>query len=135
MILLMRIPRQAGLLLLAATSLAACASHLYAHQTLAGRYFPVERAAELQRGLAADAVRNLLGEPLQIDDASSGSTWRYFEVAKPRWCDSGRSWSKPPEYTAELILTFDAAGLTSAGLRTSGALQRPPLSPELTAHR
>ena len=131
----MRVVRQAWLFLLAATSLAGCASHLYAHHTLAGRYFPVQRAAELQRGLAADAVRNLLGEPLQIDERSSGSTWRYFEVAQPRWCDSGRSWSKPPEYTAELILTFDADGLASAGLRTSGALQQPQLSPELIAHR
>jgi hypothetical protein len=75
--------------------------------------------------MTAEEVQALLGAPLERTVAEHGSKWRYYERANPRWCDGGSSKAKPPEYSIEVTLLFEAGILTTKNITQSGTPAYP----------
>ena len=96
-----------------------CATGLHPHETLAGRYFPSHRVAELREGQAPEEVRAVLGEPFEERASPEETVWRYFEEAHPRACSTyvlGLPLSGRPRVTREALVTFRQGHLVKVQL-------------------
>src|SRR4030095_6091615 len=109
-----------------------CGSYrLYGPRTLGGASMSVPEVARLKPDQNPADVRALLGDPLSVTETPTHATWRYYELAEPRWCDGGNLLARRPRYSLELLLTFRDDRLTQAVARTSGSITPPALDPAL----
>ncbi len=109
----------AGILI--ALPIASCVTaHLYAHHTLEGAYFPVSRVGDVRRGMTETEVKAVLGSPLEVLTEGKSVVWRYFERAKPRWCDGGKP-SQRPEYVVHVRVSFKDDTVTDTSITKRGS--------------
>lgn len=59
--------------------LLSCAYATGKPRTVAGKDFPYAKVDQIHEGMPAEEVRQLLGEPLEVDEAPMGTRWRYYE--------------------------------------------------------
>jgi len=112
------------IVLLAAFLGGGCAMALFPHTTLAGRYFPSERAADIHEGQTPQEVAASLGEPLEDRETADGlRKWRYFEEFQPRGCTPvifGLSVGGRPKWVREVEVTFRADRATRVVINNRG---------------
>jgi hypothetical protein len=92
--------------------LSGCAYALHGRTTLEGKPFPDWRADEVRPGQSIAELRSILGEPLEVQQhGTMSTTWRYFEKAYPRGCDTvvlGVRVGQRSTRTVEAIVTIEA---------------------------
>jgi len=107
-----------------AVVLSGCASStrveaIHPHITLEGHLFNFDALSTVIEGMSSAQVRETLGEPLEISEAGDNVTWRYYERAKPRWCDGGTT-ANAPEYQITALLVFTNGALASKTVEQVG---------------
>lgn len=56
----------------------ACSLGLNQPKVTAGRWFPSQQLAQIQRGMSVSEVRQIGGEPFETLRTPEGETWRYY---------------------------------------------------------
>jgi outer membrane protein assembly factor BamE (lipoprotein component of BamABCDE complex) len=64
----------------------ACMVSLHPRTTLEGRPFDAGRAETIHAGQTEAQVREVLGEPFQLNGRPPDTVWRYYERFTPRGC-------------------------------------------------
>jgi outer membrane protein assembly factor BamE (lipoprotein component of BamABCDE complex) len=107
-------------ILIALPSASCVTTHLYAHHTLEGAYFPASRVGDVRRGMTETEVKAVLGNPLEVLSEDQGVVWRYFERAQPQWCDGGKP-SQRPEYVVDARVSFKDGTVTDTSVTKRGS--------------
>ena len=111
------------LVLVWAISSVACATGLHPHTTIAGQPFPAGQVTELHEGQTPEEVREVLGEPFEMQDVSDRTIWRFYEKANPRGCTTylfGLPLGSRPESVSEALVTFHAGRVVSIRVHREG---------------
>ena len=87
-------------LAVAGVVMTSCALATAPPRIVKGKEFPQDKAESIHEGMSAQEVRDLVGEPLEVQAVGAESRWRYYErerqdekiyilglipVAKPYW--------------------------------------------------
>ena len=96
-------------------SAVACSAALHPRTTREGKMFPAAKVQEIEAGFTEQQVREVLGEPLEVETGNS-VVWRYYEKYQPRSCTeqvAGLTVTERETISVEARVTF-AAGLVQS---------------------